>query len=251
MAVHKEKKVRIDQLLVQQGLIESRQKAQALLMAGEIEVNGRIVLKPATMVAEDAQILVKEKLRYVSRGGLKLEKALDEFHIDVKDKVCLDVGASTGGFTDCLLQRGAKKVIALDVGYGQIDIKLRNDPRVVVLEKTNIKYFEKESLQNIPELVVVDVSFISLEKVLPKVLELMGEAGEVVVLIKPQFEAGPQAVSKGGVVKDTAVHREVVEKIKLFTEGLGLKVRGVVESPIKGPAGNVEFLMHMRKRGRC
>lgn len=182
------------------------------------------------------------------RGGLKLEAAIKELGLSVRGKVCLDVGASTGGFTDCLLQNGAKKVYALDVGYGQLDWKLRKDPRVVNIEKTNIRYFDGKEIKNSVNLATVDVSFISLDKVLPKVKELIGKGGEIVSLIKPQFEAGREEVPRGGVVKDRKVHREVINKIRVLSGKLELEVKGLTTSPIKGPAGNVEYFIYLKKK---
>ncbi|NPA16055.1 MAG: TlyA family RNA methyltransferase [Deferribacteres bacterium] len=238
---------RIDKLLVDRGLVKSRERAKALLMAGRVLVDGKPVTKPGTRVSGDARIELRgEDIPYVSRGGLKLEKALKHFRIDVKDKVCVDIGASTGGFTHCLLLNGAKKVYAVDVGYGVLDWKLRNDPRVVVLEKTNIRHMPRSAVADRVDFVCVDVSFISLEKVLPKVKELLEEGGECVVLVKPQFEVGREKVSRGGIVREEAYRQEAVEKIKKTAQQLGFSVLGVTESPIKGAKGNVEYLMHLR-----
>ncbi len=238
---------RIDKLLVEKGLVKSRERAKALLMAGKVFVDGKVVTKPGIKVRRDAFVELKgEDIPYVSRGGLKLEKALDYFGIDVKDKICVDVGASTGGFTHCLLLRGAKKVYAIDVGYGLLDWKLRNDPRVVVLEKTNIRHMPRDAISDCVDFVCVDVSFISLEKVLPKVKELLEEGGECVLLIKPQFEVGREKVSKGGIVKEASYRLEAVEKVKRIAEQLGFEVIGVTESPIKGAKGNIEYLMYLR-----
>ena len=242
-------KERLDKILVERGLTPSRERARALIMAGQVVVNDHTVDKAGTMVPEDAEIRLKaEDIPFVSRGGLKLEKALDHFAIDVTGRTILDVGASTGGFTDCLLQRGAVKVYAVDVGYGQLAWKLRTDPRVVNLEKTNIRYLEPERLADPPGMAVVDASFISLDKVLPNTLRLIAEEGEIVALIKPQFEVGRGEVGKGGVVRDEKKHAEVVEAIRELALSLGLEVCGVVESPILGPKGNREFLIHLRKR---
>ena len=240
-------KVRADVLLVQRGLAETREKAQALVMAGQVFIGEAEVTKQGMFVREDAKVVVREPLRYVSRGGLKLEKALDEFGLDVGGRVLADVGASTGGFTDCLLQRGAKRVYAIDVGYGQLHWKLRQAPRVVIVEKTNIRH-----LEGLPEPVdgaTVDVSFISLTLVLPKVAELVSPEGWIVALVKPQFEAGKEQVRRGGVVKDAAVHRQVLEKVLGWAIGNGLHVAGATESPLVGPAGNKEFLVYLRKQG--
>lgn len=217
-------------------------------MAGQVVVNDHLADKAGVQVSVDADIRLKgADIPYVSRGGLKLAQALDEFGIDVTGVVAIDVGASTGGFTDCLLQRGARKVFAVDVGYGQLAWKLRQDSRVVNLEKTNIRYLEPQALAEMPELAVVDASFISLDKVLPPTLRLVREGGAVVALIKPQFEVGKGEVGKGGVVRDEEKHREVVENIVSLAEGLGLSVRGVTESPILGPKGNREFLIYLVK----
>lgn len=241
-------KERLDKLLVDKGLVQSRERARALILAGEVLVNGRVVDKAGEMVDASAGISLKGKdIPYVSRGGLKLEKALDEFKIDVAGKVAMDVGASTGGFTDCLLQRGAIKVYAIDVGYGQLDLKLRNDPRVVNIERQNIRYLEREIIPEPIDMATIDASFISLTKVIPKVLEFLKDNGELIALIKPQFEVGKGEVGKGGVVRDEAKQMAVVEKIKGFCEEMGLAVIGVIESPILGPKGNREFLIYLRK----
>ena len=239
-------KMRLDQLLVTKELVESRHRAQAMIMAGLVLIDGQLVTKAGTMVAMDVPLVIKQKLPFVSRGGQKLEKALDSFNINVTDKICLDVGASTGGFTDCLLQHGAKKVYALDVGHGQLDVKLRNDPRVINIENTNIRYFEKVGLPETPDLAVIDVSFISLDKVLPAVYKLVKIKGEIIALIKPQFEAGPKR-AKGGVVRDSAVHVEIIDRIKVFSQIQAMEVLGVIESPLLGPAGNKEFFIHLIK----
>jgi 23S rRNA (cytidine1920-2'-O)/16S rRNA (cytidine1409-2'-O)-methyltransferase len=249
---------RLDLILVERKLIDSRQQAQRLIMAGQVMVDGRVVDKPGTRVSQEADITLKATLPYVSRGGLKLEAALDRFAIEVAGVIAADVGASTGGFTDCLLQRGASQVYAIDVGYGQLAWRLRNDPRVVVMERVNVRY-----LKGLPEpvdLATVDVSFISLELVLPAVIGFLKPHGDIVALIKPQFEAGRKQVGKGGVVKDPEVHRKqvgkggvvkdpevhraVLCKVLLWADGHGLTVHGLMASPLKGPAGNVEFLAH-------
>ena len=241
-------KERIDKLVVDRGLAPSREKARALIMAGQIVVDDHAAEKAGQTVSVDAEIRMKgEPLPFVSRGGLKLQKALDEFGVDVAGLTALDVGASTGGFTDCLLQRGAAKVFAVDVGYGQLAWKLREDPRVVNLEKTNIRYLEPEALGAVPDLAVIDASFISLEIVLPAVLRLLKNDGFIVALVKPQFEVGKGEVGKGGVVRGGAKHRQVVESVASCATSLGLTVRGVVESPITGPKGNREFLMFLSR----
>lgn len=239
------KKKRLDVLLVERGLVESRERGKRLIMAGQVLVDGQVVDKPGMQVAGGADIRLRAKLPYVSRGGLKLEAALDSFAILVAGAVAADVGASTGGFTDCLLQWGASKVYAIDVGYGQLAWRLRQDPRVVVMERVNVRYLE--SLPEPIDLATVDVSFISLELVLPSVMGWLKPAGDIIALIKPQFEAGPAEVGKGGVVKDPAVHRAVLSRILGWAQDHGLAMRGLITSPLKGPAGNVEFLAHLSK----
>jgi 23S rRNA (cytidine1920-2'-O)/16S rRNA (cytidine1409-2'-O)-methyltransferase len=243
----------LDILLVQRELAETRERAQALILAGEVEVNGRVVSKAGTNVATDAVIEVRAALPYVSRGGYKLAGALDAFAIDARDKTCADIGASTGGFTDVLLQRGAMRVYALDVGYGQLAWKIRNDPRVVVMERVNVRHLE--SLPERAELVTIDVSFISLEIILRRVvgadgrLPLLSSDGEIIALVKPQFEAGREQVGKGGIVRDARVHRQVLEKICAFAESVRLAVRGLIVSPILGTEGNREFLIRLATTG--
>ncbi|HEY6837467.1 MAG TPA: TlyA family RNA methyltransferase [Geobacteraceae bacterium] len=242
-------KERLDKILVERGLVPSRERARALIMAGQVVVNDHAVDKAGAMVSLDAAIRLKgEDIPFVSRGGLKLAKALEHFAVNVNGLVCIDVGASTGGFTDCLLQRGAEKVYAVDVGYGQLAWKLRTDSRVVNLEKTNIRYLEPERLSEVPQMAVIDASFISLDKVLPNTLRLIAPDAEIVALIKPQFEVGRGEVGKGGVVRDEKKHEAVVEAVRETAISLGLEVCGVVESPILGPKGNREFLIHLRKR---
>ncbi len=237
-------KVRLDQLVVQRGLAASREKAQRLILAGAVRVNGNVADKPGHTVPDDplTEIAVAAPERFVSRGGLKLEKAFEAFGLTATDRVCLDVGASTGGFTDCLLQHGAARVYAVDVGRGQLDWRLRGDPRVIVREGINARYLRPGDLPERVSFCVVDVSFISLTKILPAVTPLM-DAGDLVTLIKPQFEAGPDQVGKGGVVRDEGVRARVVEEIRCFGDALpGLSWQAYCESPIRGPAGNVEFL---------
>jgi 23S rRNA (cytidine1920-2'-O)/16S rRNA (cytidine1409-2'-O)-methyltransferase len=242
-------KLRLDQLIVARGLAETRSKAQALLLAGAVRVDGQMQSKPGTMVDEAALVEVTASLPYASRGGYKLAHALDTFALDPAGLVCLDVGASTGGFTDVLLQRGAALVYAIDVGYGILDYRLRNDARVVVLERTNIRHLEAlptSGASNLPsarvDAAVIDVSFISLKLVLPAVQRLIEPTGWIVALIKPQFEAGAEHVGKGGVVRDPKIHRMVLREALVAANALGLIPRGVTRSPITGPAGNVEFL---------
>ena len=241
-------KERLDVLLVQRGLAPSREKAKAMIMEGNVFVTGQREDKAGTSFDTKAPIEVRgNTLKYVSRGGLKLEKAMKNFDISLTDKICMDIGASTGGFTDCMLQNGAAKVYAVDVGYGQFAWKLRQDGRVVCMEKTNIRYVTPEDIEDVLDFASVDVSFISLTKVLPAAKELLGETGEMVCLIKPQFEAGKEKVGKKGVVRDPKVHQEVIEKILDFAEESGFAVRGLEFSPIKGPEGNIEYLVHMQK----
>ena len=242
-------KERLDVLLVSQGLAASREKAKAIIMSGNVLVNGQREDKAGTMIDVKAEITVKGgQLKYVSRGGLKLEKAMSHFDLTLEGRVCMDVGASTGGFTDCMLQNGAVKVYSVDVGHGQLDWKLRNDPRVVCMEKTNIRYVTPEQIEEPAAFVSIDVSFISLTKVLPPVRELMTEDGEIVCLIKPQFEAGREKVGKKGVVRDPKVHEEVIEKVIDFAATVGMESRELEFSPIKGPEGNIEYLLHLLKR---
>ncbi len=242
-------KERLDVLLVSQGLAASREKAKAIIMSGNVLVNGQREDKAGTMIDVKAEITVKGgQLKYVSRGGLKLEKAMSHFDLTLEGRVCMDVGASTGGFTDCMLQNGAVKVYSVDVGHGQLDWKLRNDPRVVCMDKTNIRYVTPEQIEEPAAFVSIDVSFISLTKVLPPVRELMTEDGEIVCLIKPQFEAGREKVGKKGVVRDPKVHEEVIEKVIDFAATVGLESRELEFSPIKGPEGNIEYLLHLLKR---
>ncbi|MGI6082494.1 MAG: TlyA family RNA methyltransferase [Limnochordia bacterium] len=241
-------KMRLDTWLVRQGWFESREQARRSVLAGEVYVNGRLESKPGTSVASDAEIeLRRETPRYVSRGGLKLEKGLSVFALTVAGRNALDVGASTGGFTDCLLQHGARHVWAVDVGYGQLDWKLRNDTRVTVLERTNIRYLEPDRIPPV-DIATIDVSFISLNKVLPAVVRLLGPEGDIVALVKPQFEAGRQAVGKRGVIRDPRVHVQVLEGVVDCAHSLQLATCAVTHSPIKGPQGNIEFLMHLSPR---
>ena len=241
-------KKRLDVLLVEKGLAESREKAKAIIMSGIVYVDGEKEDKAGSNFPVNAEIEVRGKtLKYVSRGGLKLEKAMEVFPVKLQDKVCMDVGASTGGFTDCMLMNGARKVYSVDVGYGQLAWKLRQDERVVCMEKTNIRYVKPEDIDDRIEFASVDVSFISLSKVLPVLMELLTDDGEAVCLIKPQFEAGREKVGKKGVVRDKSVHIEVIEAVTGFTKEAGFTVEGLDFSPIKGPEGNIEYLMYIRK----
>jgi 23S rRNA (cytidine1920-2'-O)/16S rRNA (cytidine1409-2'-O)-methyltransferase len=247
-AVMGKEKERLDKLLVVRGLAQSRERARALIMAGHVVVGEHGVDKAGHPTPVDAEIRLKgETLPYVSRGGVKLERALDVFAIDVTGLVALDVGASTGGFTDCLLQRGVRRVFAVDVGYGQLAWKLRTDERVLSLEKTNIRYMEPGLLPEPPDLAVIDASFISLDKVLPATIRMLRPGGAIVALIKPQFEVGRGEVGKGGVVRDSRKHMEVIAAVSSLAEGLGLDIEGVTESPILGPKGNREFFIYLRK----
>lgn len=241
-------KERLDVLLVQRGHAASREKAKAVIMAGCVYVNGQKEDKAGSMFDCAAEIEVRgNTLRYVSRGGLKLEKAMKNFGVELEGKVCMDVGASTGGFTDCMLQNGAVKVYSVDVGHGQLDWKLRNDERVVCMEKTNIRYVTPEDIGDALNFASVDVSFISLTKVLGPAKELLKDGGQMVCLIKPQFEAGKDKVGKKGVVRDPAVHKEVIERVILFAKSIGFGILHLDYSPIKGPEGNIEYLVHIVK----
>ncbi len=237
-------KERLDKLLHQRGLVESREFARRLIQAGEVTVDDQLVDKPGTRVATDAQLQIKERPPYVSRGGLKLAAALAAFPVPVQNGVAADVGASTGGFTDCLLQHGTARVYAIDVGYGQLDWTLRQDPRVVVMERTNARYLE--SLPEPVDLVVMDASFISLRLLLPNAGRWLRPGGAIIALVKPQFEAGRRQVGKGGVVRDPAVHRAVLEELIDRAAAQGFGPQGLIRSPITGPAGNVEFLLWLR-----
>jgi 23S rRNA (cytidine1920-2'-O)/16S rRNA (cytidine1409-2'-O)-methyltransferase len=236
-------KQRLDILMLQHDLAPSREKARAMIMAGEVSVDGQMIDKPGTRIAEDAEITVRQRPRFVSRGGDKLDAALESFGINVNGHVCADVGASTGGFTDCLLQRGAARVYALDVGYGQIAYTLRTDPRVVNIERTNARYVE--SLPEPVQLVVMDASFISLRLLLPVIKGWLTPRAEVIPLIKPQFEAGQRDVGRGGVVRDQRVHARVIEEVLRAAQSEGFVIGGLIKSPLKGPAGNVEFLARL------
>lgn len=233
-------KRRIDLLVLERGLASSREKARAYIMAGEVTVDGATIDKPGTMISVESEIVLKGKPRFVSRGGDKLDAALDAFPVAVAGQVCADVGASTGGFTDCLLQRGAARVYALDVGYGQLAYTLRADPRVILMERTNARYVE--SLPEVIPLVVIDASFISLRLILPVVKNWLASSANIIPLIKPQFEAGRDDVGKGGVVKEPKIHRRVLEEVLAFSIEIGFAPNGLIRSPLKGPAGNVEFL---------
>ena len=244
----KEKKERLDVLLVERGIIESRERAKTYIMAGKVFVDGHRVDKAGEKISRSANIDFKgEKLPYVSRGGFKLEKAIKSFNIDLNEKICMDIGASTGGFTDCMLQNGAQKVFSIDVGYGQFAWKLRVDPRVVCMERTNVRYVTVEDTKELSDFASIDVSFISLTKVMPAVINLLKEDGEIMALIKPQFEAGKEKVGKKGVVREPETHIEVITKIVDFSIENKLEILGLDYSPIKGPEGNREYLIYLKK----
>lgn len=241
-------KKRLDILVTERGLAESREKAKTLIMAGQVYVDGQKADKPGDTFSEDAAVEVRGKgLPYVSRGGLKLEKAMREFGLQLQGCTCMDIGASTGGFTDCMLQNGAQRVYSVDVGYGQLAWSLRTDPRVVNLERTNARYLTREQVPEEICFFSVDVSFISLTLILPAVRPLLAEHGQAVCLIKPQFEAGREKVGKKGVVRDKAVHEEVIEKIRSFALENGFSVLGLTFSPVKGPEGNIEYLIYLER----
>ena len=239
--------MRLDQLLVARSLFSSREQAQRAVMAGEIKIGTRIAVKPSQLLAADAAIAVKPTRKYVGRGALKLEKALDHFKIDMQSKVALDIGASTGGFTDCLLQRGTEKVYAVDVGRGQLDWKIRNDSRVIVLEKLNARFLSRAHIPELVDLCVIDVSFISLTLILPNAFELITPSGVILALIKPQFELERADIGRGGIVRDPELHQKAQDKIVQFVTHLGHTLTGIVPSAITGADGNQEFFACMRK----
>lgn len=240
-------KERLDKVLVARGLTRSREKAKALIMAGSVLVDGVPATKAGTMVQSDAEFSIKDAMPYVSRGGVKIKGAIDHFGVELGGKIAMDVGASTGGFTDCMLKEGAKKVYAVDVGYGQFDWTLRNDPRVVLIERTNIRYFDREKIADEIDIAAIDVSFISLKLVLPNVVEFVRAGGEVLALVKPQFEVGKGNVGKGGVVRDEKKRIEAVRSVAEFSEGIGLTVIGTLRSPLMGPKGNVEHFIYLKR----
>jgi 23S rRNA (cytidine1920-2'-O)/16S rRNA (cytidine1409-2'-O)-methyltransferase len=242
------KKSRLDQLLVRRGLFPSREQARRAILAGNVSVGTRIAAKPSELLDEQAAIAVKPARKYVGRGALKLESALKHFDIDVHRKTALDIGASTGGFTDCLLQRGAQEVYAVDVGYGQLDWKLRNDPRVIVLEKINARFLTQDHVQELVDICVIDVSFISLTLILPNAVALLKPDGVILALIKPQFELQRSEVGKGGIVRDPGLHQKAQDKIVAFVKDLGHVVAGIAPAAIKGADGNQEFFACIRKR---
>ncbi len=242
------RKERLDKLLVEKGIVQSRDRARALILAGRVTIEDRTIDKPGTQIEMEARLQLRgEDPPYVSRGGIKLEGALHAFEIDPKGMVVMDVGASTGGFTDCVLQGGARKVYAVDVGYGQLAWKLQKDPRVVNLERRNIRYLKREEVKDEMDLILIDTSFISIEKFLSHLLHFLKKGGSIIGLIKPQFEVGKGEVGKGGVVRESALHQKVIKRIEEFSRGLGLSVLGVTESPILGPKGNKEFFIYLRK----
>ncbi len=241
-------KKRLDLLLLSKGIATSREEARSYIMEGKIYVNGQKEDKPGSLFLEESEIDFKgSRQKYASRGGLKLEKALSNFPIDLNDKVCMDIGASTGGFTDCMLQNGAKRVYAIDVGYGQLAWRLREDSRVVCMEKTNFRYLTEKDLPESPDFASADVSFISLDKILPPAHDILKEDGEMLCLIKPQFEAGRDKVGKKGVVKDPQVHEEVIARITSVAVTVGFSPFGLLYSPIRGPEGNIEYLLYLKK----
>ena len=242
------KKSRLDQLLVGRGFFQSREQARLAILAGNVSVGTRVAAKPSELLDEQAAIAVKPTRKYVGRGALKLESALENFAIDVHGKTALDIGASTGGFTDCMLQRGAKRVYAVDVGYGQLDWKLRNDPRVIVLEKINARFLTRDQVQEFVDICVIDVSFISLARILPNALALLKPEGVILALIKPQFELQRSEVGKGGIVRDPRLHQKAQDRIVAFVEDLGHVVAGIAPAGIKGADGNQEFFACIRKR---
>jgi len=239
--MNRAQKKRLDQLLVERGLAESRHRAQAMIMAGDVLAGGEAVTKPGSKISDAVELTIKKACPFVSRGGLKLEGALRAFQIDVRDRICLDVGASTGGFTDCLLQNGATKIYAVDVGYGQLAWKLRQDERVTAIERANIRYLPETSLPEKVDLITIDVSFISLKIVIPAVVKFLKPRGLIIALVKPQFEIGKGRVGKGGVVRSAEDHREVLDDLAAFAAQQGLAGRPAIPSPIVGPKGNVEF----------
>ena len=241
-------KDRLDKIMVDRALVKSRERARALIMEGKVLVDGSPVTKAGAMINTDSSITLKSgDIPYVSRGGLKLKAAIDFFSIDLKDKTAMDIGSSTGGFTDCMLQMGAKKVYCIDVGYGQIAWPLRNDPRVILLERTNIRHLERKRIPDIIDIATIDVSFISLTKVIPKVLEFLKEDGEILALVKPQFEVGKGEVGKGGIVREEEKRLAAVDFVRTEIEAAGLHTIGLFESPVRGQKGNIEYFLYLKK----
>lgn len=242
-------KSRLDRIVVEKGLIASRERAKAIIMEGGVYVNGFPVTKPGAMVPDNAIIEIKkDDIPYVSRGGIKLEAAIKGFNVNVIGKTAMDIGSSTGGFADCLLQHGAKRVYCIDVGYGQLAWKLRQDARVVIIERTNIRYLQKAKIPEDIDIAVIDVSFISLIKVVPKAIEFLTDRGEIIALIKPQFEVGKGEVDKGGIIKDESKRLKAVEQVRMNLESLNLHTLGVIPSPISGGKGNVEYLIYLTRK---
>lgn len=242
-------KQRLDKLLLDRGLAASRERARALIMEGKVLVGGKSATKAGAAVEEGAEIVLRQPdIPFVGRGGLKLDAAIEGFGIDLRGKTAMDVGAGTGGFTDCMLKRGAKKVYSIDVGYGQFDWRLRGEPRVALIERTNVRYLQRSAIPDEIDLAAVDVSFISLRKVIPKVMEFLGPGGGIVALIKPQFEAGRADVGKGGIVRDEGKRLAAAASVREALEGMGLETAGLMESPIKGQKGNVEYLIYLRRK---
>jgi 23S rRNA (cytidine1920-2'-O)/16S rRNA (cytidine1409-2'-O)-methyltransferase len=242
-----QEKERLDKLLVEKGLVESREKARALILAGRVSVDGVILSKAGTNISPLSTIHIQEALPFVSRGGEKLEGFFKEFPVELKDKIAMDIGASTGGFTDCLLKRGIKRVYAVDVGYGQLDFRLRSDERVVNMEKVNIRYLDPQTIGDTIDLVTIDVSFISLELVLPVLNKITAPDSEVIALIKPQFEVGKEEVEKKGIIRDREKHKKVLKKIAAFSQLLGWKVKGMMRSPLAGAKGNIEYFIYLTR----
>lgn len=241
-------KKRLDIILVERGLVKSREKAKALILEGKVYVDGKRVEKAGTLIKKNSDIKIYKKNHdYVSRGGLKLEKALEKFNINVKGKKILDVGASTGGFTDCLLLKGAKRVIAVDVGYGQLSWKLRKNSKVIIFERTNIRYLEPDNIPFLVDMVTIDLSFISVKKVMENILRLSKDIAEYLILVKPQFEVGKGLVGKGGIVRDKKLHKNVLSELVIFLQNIGLNIKGITFSPIKGADGNIEFWIYAMK----
>jgi 23S rRNA (cytidine1920-2'-O)/16S rRNA (cytidine1409-2'-O)-methyltransferase len=239
-------KKRLDSILVEKGFVNSKEKAKALILSGNVFVNEHKITKAGTKFTGKEVFFIKEPLKYVSRGGYKLEHALKEFNINVSEKKAIDIGASTGGFTDCLLQHNIKKVYAVDVGYGQIDYKLRKNSKVIVIERCNFRYIDKEKVPEKVDIIVIDVSFISLKLIIPNAIQFLKPAGEIVALIKPQFEVGKGEVGKGGIVRDTYYHDKIIKELKIFFNSINLQTKGLTESPILGQKGNKEFLIYLK-----
>jgi 23S rRNA (cytidine1920-2'-O)/16S rRNA (cytidine1409-2'-O)-methyltransferase len=241
-------KDRLDKIIVNKGFVKTRERAKALIMERKVIVDGNYIVKAGTMVNSDSDIILKENdIPYVSRGGLKLDAALNFFNINPEGKILMDIGCSTGGFTDCVLKKRAQKVYAVDVGYGQFDWLLRQDPKIILMEKTNIRYLDRESIPDRIDIALIDVSFISLLKVLPKTLEFLKERGNILALIKPQFEVGKEKVEKGGVIRDKVKRMSAIANIRAGAEQLGFEVLGVFESPIRGQKGNIEYFIYLRR----